>query len=294
MKFLKSFTAAIYMIFFGISSVLSVLSIYVAFAISWLIPIRWWRYRLMKIAQQIPVIWASSINVILYINTRKKWDIQGTVPLSTKNWYMLISNHQTWADIPALGYVFNYKTPTMKFFMKKELLWSLPIVGLGCWILGYPFMVRHSREDIRKNPELRGKDIDTTKSACNKFKEYPTTIMNFIEGTRFTEQKRQRRHSPYKHLLSPKAGGLAIVINEMKDYLAGILDVTIEYSEPKMTFWKLVTGNFQKATVIYRLLPITDDLLGEYYENREFRKHFQQWLNGIWEQKDHQLDILKQ
>jgi len=290
MKLIKSFAAAIYTIFFVIVSVLASLSIYIIWLISWLIPIRWWRYHMMKIGLFVPVIWTSFLNGILHINTRKKWHIQGNAPLSRKNWYILISNHQTWADIPVLGFIFNLKTPTVKFFMKKELLWILPLVGPACWMLDYPFMVRHSRKDIRKNPELKGKDIETTQKACEKFKEYPTTIMNFIEGTRFTQSKRIHQRSPYKHLLKPKSGGLAIVVNEMKDHLTGILNVTIQYSEAKMTFWKLITGNFQKITIHYEQIPITDDLLGDYYANREFRSYFQQWLNRIWQRKDQQLD----
>lgn len=290
MKLIKSVAAIIYMIFFVIVSVLASLSIYIIWFMSRLIPIRWWRYRMMKIGLLIPVIWTSCLNGILHINTRKKWHIQGDVSLSRKNWYILISNHQTWADIPVLGFIFNFKTPTVKFFMKKELLWVLPLVGPACWMLDYPFMVRHSREDIRKNPELKGKDIETTQKACEKFKEYPTTIMNFIEGTRFTQSKRIHQRSPYKHLLKPKSGGLAIVVNEMKDHLTGILNVTIQYSEAKMTFWKLITGNFQKITVRYEQIPITDDLLGDYYANREFRSYFQQWLNRIWQRKDQQLE----
>lgn len=294
MKLLKSFIASIYMIFFAMVSVLSVFAISITWLISRLLPVRWWRHHIMKIALTIPSIWAGCLNGILYINARNKWDIRGTAPLSRHNWYILIANHQTWADIPVTGYAFNFKIPVMKFFMKKELLWTLPFAAWSCWMLDYPFMVRHSRKDIRKNPALKGKDIETTKKACAKFKEHPTTVMNFTEGTRFTEAKRIRQNSPYQHLLKPKAGGLAIVVNEMKDHLAGILNVTIHYSEPKMTFWKLVSGNFEKATICYELIPITADLLGDYNGDREFRSHFQQWLNGVWARKDQHLDNAKQ
>ncbi len=290
-KFLKSIIGVINVVLYFASSLILSSMVCVGGIIAWIIPLRWWRYHVMKLTLNIPVIWSSVTNVLLYFVTRNKWEIRGdATALNPKGWYVLISNHQTWADIPVLGYALNRKIPIFKFFMKKELLWSLPIVGFAVWVLGYPFMARHSREEIRKRPELKGKDIETAKKACHKFAEYPTTVINFIEGTRFREEKRERQQSPYKHLLKPKAAGIAVVINEIHDQLSGVLDVTIQYSEPNMTFWKLFSGNFEKAVISYELLPITEDLLGDYYKNREYRSRFQQWLNQLWEKKDQQLD----
>lgn len=241
----------------------------------------------------LPMSWSQCNFWILQLSTFGKWDIQGpSSSLSRNNWYMLISNHQSWLDILVLGGVFCRKIPPLKFFMKKELLWTLPIAGVCCYLLGYPFMARHTASDIRKNPALKGKDIETTQKACQKFKRLPTTIINFVEGTRFTQKKHDDQHSPFDHLLKPKTGGAAVVINEMKDCLNNILDVTINYDTDELSFFGLLCGNVRKISVHYRVLPVTSDILGNYYEDRQFRKRFQQELNNIWQQKDTLLNEL--
>ncbi len=257
------------------------------------IPIRWWHRKGMAFLLKIPVWWTDLNKIILLMSIHGKIDAQGTGELDPKGWYLMISNHQSWIDILILGNVFNRKIPILKFFMKKELLWTLPLTGLVCYVLGFPFMQRHSRSEIKKRPELRGKDIETTRKACDKFKEFPSTVINFVEGTRFTESKKQRQQSPYQCLLKPKAGGTAIVLNEMRDHLKGIVNVTIRYSNKNLTFWQFLSGDFDNIIVRYDLLPVTDDLAGNYYEDREFRASFQQWLNQLWHQKDAQLQQLE-
>lgn len=255
-----------------------------------LMPVKSWYRALMKIALLFPTLWATTSGGFLNLR-RHRWNIEGKDNLSPHHWYLLISNHQTWLDILVLGYVFGRKIPVIKFFMKQELLWGLPILGLSCWFLGYPFLRRHSRYEVRKQPELKGQDIKTTKKACEKFKEFPTTVMNFVEGTRFTKVKQQRQSSPYLHLLKPKSGGISIVIKELRHDLSGILNVTIHYSQP-LTLWKYFCGNCSTVTVFYELLPINTNLIGDYYEDRSFRRYFQKWLNSIWKQKDVLLNKL--
>ncbi len=235
--------------------------------------------------------WAFLNLLILKISMWGKWDVQG-VPLERKEWYLLVSNHQSWVDILVLGGLFCTKAPPFKFFMKKELLWQLPIAGVCCYILGYPLMRRHTRADIRKDPSLKGKDIDTTKKACAGFKKLPTTIINFVEGTRFTEQKHLQQESPFRHLLKPKTGGTAIVLNEMHDYLSGILNVTINYDADHISFFKLLSGDIRKLSIHYEVLPIRKELLGNYYEDRVYRSVIQRWFNDLWERKDTLLDQL--
>ncbi len=83
----------------------------------------------------------------------------------------------------------------------KKILWSLPIAGWACYFLGYPFIARHSHEEVRKNPQLKTKDIETTRAACAKFKEFPTTVMNFVE-----------RHTVYSREKKPSTISLSIFV----------------------------------------------------------------------------------
>ncbi|WP_244670068.1 acetyltransferase [Coxiella endosymbiont of Amblyomma nuttalli] len=273
-----------------IPSILLALAVIIFGGLARLIPAKSGYRTLMKIALYIAIMWTNVSNSILYFR-RHQWKIEGEGNLNPRYWYLLISNHQTWLDVLVLGYVFNQKTPLIKFFMKKELLWELPILGLSCWILGYPFLHRRYQKDIRKRSTLTGKDIETTKIICKQFKEFPTTIMNFVEGTRFTTEKHKRQQSPFLYLLKPKAGNIAVVINELQNELRGILNVTIHYSTP-MSFWKYFSSNGANITIYYELLPITADLIGNYYEDRKFRRYLQQWLNLIWKRKDLLLDKL--
>ena len=283
-RFFNVLFATFIIFLYIIPSILLALAVIIFGGLARLMPTKSGYQTLMKIALHVAVVWASVSNGVLRLR-RHQWKIEGEDNLDSRHWYLLISNHQTWLDILVLSYAFNRKTPLIKFFMKKELLWGLPILGLSCWILGYPFLHRHSRKDIRKRPELKGKDIETTKIACKKFKESPTAIVNFVEGTRFTAEKHKRQQSPFIHLLKPKAGGVAVVINELQNELSGILNVTIHYSKP-MSFWKYFSGDYANITIHYELLPITADLVGNYYEDREFRRYVQQWLNAAWKRKD--------
>lgn len=230
-----------------------------------------------------------NINKTILKLTGTQWEIKGTGNLSKKGWYFLMSNHRSWLDILVLQISFNGKIPMLKFFMKQELLWTLPIGGLVCYMLDFPFMKRHSKEYLRKHPEQRDKDMQTTKHKCEKFKDMPTSIMNFLEGTRFTSKKHQSRQSPYKNLLAPKAGGMAFVLEAMGGTLKEIIDTTIIYSNPNITIWQFLCGKLDKITVEYEVISIPKEIIGDYSHDKEFRKQFQQWLNNRWQMKDEKI-----
>lgn len=264
------------------------------FLLHLLVPTKRWRnVANIAVLQKVPSLFMATNSLIMKIATHGKVDISGTGNLKKNGWYAMISNHQSWIDIIVLGCVFNNKIPPVKFFMKKELLWQLPVAGLACYALGYPFMSRHTHAQIRKNPKLKGKDIETAKKACERLKLYPATLNNFLEGTRFSSEKHARQNSPFKHLLKPRAGGVAVVINELEDVLSGIVNVVICYKNKKPSFWEFASGDFEKIVVKYELLPITKDLLGDYNSDRDFRTHLQQWLNEIWKRNDATIEQIK-
>jgi 1-acyl-sn-glycerol-3-phosphate acyltransferase len=147
-----------------------------------------------------------------------------------RGWYLVNCNHQSWADILVLQHLLTRRIPLLKFFLKQQLVW-VPVMGLAWWALDFPFMRRHSDDVLKAHPELRAKDQESTRLACEKFALIPTSVMNFCEGTRFTLAKHQRQQSPYRHLLRPKAGGIALALNVMGDKFRAILDVTIVYPD---------------------------------------------------------------
>ena len=182
--------------------------------------------------------------------------------------------------------VFSKKAPFLKFFLKQELIW-VPVMGVAWWALDFPFMKRYTKEFLAKHPEMKGKDTETTRKACEKFKEIPVSVMNFLEGTRFTQAKHDQQQSPYRYLLKPKAGGIAFVLSSMGGILHSMLDVTIVYNEKTIGFWDLMCGNVRhvKVRVTQREIP-AEFAAGDYENDAEFRERFQSWVSDLWMEKD--------
>ena len=109
--------------------------------------------------------------------------------------------------------------------------------------------------------------------------------MNFVEGTRFTNEKHRRQQSPYANLLRPKAGGIGFVLGSMGKQINRLLDVTIVYPDGGSNFWALLCGKIRQIKVRVRSLPIYPELLGDYANDVRFRSELQSWLNNIWEEK---------
>lgn len=232
-------------------------------------------------------IWTDGNKFLLKLaNPNCVWDIQGEGKLATDDWYLLIGNHQSWLDILILEAYFNHKIPVVKFFMKRELLWMLPMAGIACWLMGFPFMYRYTKEYLKKHPEKKGKDAQATRKACEHFRHTPIATMNFAEGTRFTKAKHARQASPFKHLLKPRAGGIAFVLHAMQGIMHNFIDVTIIYPEPNAGIWAFVCGRMKKIIVRYQVIPITPEMQGDYENDKAFRIQFQAWLNDLWQQKD--------
>ena len=249
------------------------------------------RYRpLQTICTKIIIVIASfwiSNNTFLFKNILGvKVNIKGDLNLLMNNWYFVISNHQSWSDIIILQMVFNRKIPFLKFFIKQELMW-VPLMGVAWWALDFPFMKRYSPDFIKKNPHLKGKDIEITKKACEKFNLTPVSVMNFIEGTRFTDQKHKRQKSPYKNLLNPKAGGVGFVFTVMGNMINSIINVTIKYPEKNKSFWHFLCGRITRVDFLIEYIPMTEDLIGDYIDDPEYQARFKEWINDLWEKKDH-------
>ena len=129
--------------------------------------------------------------------------------------------------------------------------------------------------------------------ACEKFRTIPTTVINFVEGTRVTPEKQRQRESPYVHLLPPRAGGVAFVLDAMGDALHSLIDVTIVYPEGSKTFWDLCCRRLRKIVVDIRTCEIEPWLLaGDYQGDPEFRARFQTWLSNLWHEKDARMTAI--
>ncbi|NBF13116.1 acyltransferase [Pseudomonas sp. Fl4BN1] len=237
--------------------------------------------------------WAEIDKLIFALCIPTRWEIRGGEGLRVDTSYLVVSNHQSWVDIPALIQTLNRRTPFFKFFLKKELIW-VPFLGLAWWALDYPFMKRYSKAFLAKHPELQGKDLEITKAACELFKRQPVTVVNYLEGTRFSPAKREQQASPFQHLLKPKAGGVAFVLAAMGEQLDAILDVTVVYPQARIPgFWDLISGNVPKVIIDIRTRELDPTLWqGDYENDLVFRQQVQDWVNQLWTDKDQRISAL--
>jgi len=231
----------------------------------------------------------NSLNQCIF--SRTTINVSSFPQLSTKQWYMIIANHQSWVDILILQRVLDGKVPFLKFFLKQQLLY-VPIIGLAWWALDFPFMKRYSKALLAKKPHLKGKDIEATKKSCQKFQLKPVSVVNFVEGTRFTPAKNEQQGRQFESLLMPRAGGLSFALNAMSGRLDQLVDVTIAYPAGIPTFWEFITGKVKQVNVEVKVEEINNTLIGD-YDDKEYRANFQQWLNEKWAQKQQLLNSIK-
>jgi 1-acyl-sn-glycerol-3-phosphate acyltransferase len=213
------------------------------------------------------------------------WRVEGLETLNPRGWYLVSSNHQSWVDILVLQKVFLRRIPMLKFFLKRELIY-VPVIGFAWWALDFPFMRRGSGRSGKT-------DLATTRKACERFKLIPTSVINFVEGTRFSVEKKRKQNSPFDHLLKPKVGGLAIALATMGEQFEALLDVTIAYPQSVPTFWDLLSGRLSEVVVHVQQREIPRELIdGDYERDAAFRGRIQAWVQGIWQEKDARLQAL--
>jgi 1-acyl-sn-glycerol-3-phosphate acyltransferase len=236
--------------------------------------------------------WVACNSAWMRLTRRMQWDVAGVDGLAYRGWYMVSCNHQSWVDILVLQHVLNRRIPMLKFFLKQQLIY-VPVIGLAWWALDFPFLRRHSDAYLRRHPEKRFDDIDAARRACEKFALVPTSVMNFAEGTRFTPAKHRSQRSPYRHLLKPRSGALALALAVLGDRFDSLLDVTIIYPEGAPTFWQFLCGGTAHVVVRAQRTTIPAELRnGDYARDPKYRKTFQRWLQALWQEKDARIDTL--
>lgn len=274
------------------STVLHASALLTLAALKALLPSAPLRRRLNRALAAIAHSWIA-FNSALIRRAGTRVRVDGADGLQREGWYLVVCNHQSWVDIPILQLVFNDRIPLLTFFLKRELIW-VPVLGLAWWALDFPFMRRYSRAQLEKHPEWRGKDLEATRRACEKFREQPVAIMNFVEGTRFTPAKHAQQASPYAHLLLPRAGGVAFVLQSMGPLLQAVVDVTVVYPRGRPTVYDLLAGRVGEVRVDVRRRAIPPEYLtGDYQNDAAFRERFQQWINALWQEKDARIALLR-
>jgi 1-acyl-sn-glycerol-3-phosphate acyltransferase len=282
-------TGAIMLVLLVVHTLLWASIVYVAIFLKILAPKGPARDAASRLTAWLAQQWAALNTVYVRWFLRIDWTVRIDADLSPKGQYLVCANHQSWNDIFVLMQAFGRKAPFFKFFIKQELIW-VPVLGLCWWGLDYPFMKRYTAEQVAKDPSLKGKDLETTRKACEHYRNQPVLILNFLEGTRFTAAKHAKQQSPYRHLLKPKSGGFAFTLSALGERLNSLLDVTIVYPQGPQGFWAFLCGKVRRVIVEVRQLRIPAELFaGNYEADPEFRKRFQDWIGQLWADKDRRI-----
>jgi 1-acyl-sn-glycerol-3-phosphate acyltransferase len=246
-----------------------------------LVPIPAFRRACTEVLFEIAHQWAAFNHAFYRIMYPVAWEVDVRGTLHPDRSYLLVCNHQSIIDILLLFDQFHFRTPPLCFFLKRDLLW-MPVIGAACWAMDFPFMTRSGLKT----------DLETTRRFCDRFRDQPVTVVNFAEGTRFSEEKRVSKNSPYRHLLRPKAAGLSYTLNAMGDQFDGVIDVTIAYRPSRYPYvWSFLTGEQTALAIHVDVRPVPADLLaGEYQQDPEYRARFQEWVNLLWMRKDQRLE----
>ncbi|RSB51321.1 acyltransferase [Acinetobacter soli] len=245
---------------------------------------------------QITNSWLNVNNWLIdHVLPHLEWDItiDEALDLSMQGRYLMTCNHQSWVDTTVNQYFGLTRMPLTRFFTKWELIF-IPFVGQAFKILGFPMMKRHTKEQIQKNPELKTRDLEEARQACEQLLSQPFTLLNYLEGTRFTPEKHDQQGSPYQHLLKPKAGGLALALNILGDKIDALVDMTIVYPDGIPGYGDFWLGDVSKIAVNLRKIELPDWVLGGDYEDDEvYRKRFQDWVDQLWTEKDQLITEMK-
>ena len=245
---------------------------------------------------QITNSWLGVNNWLIdHVLPHLKWDItvDDDLDLSMQGRYLMTCNHQSWVDTTVNQYFGLTRMPLTRFFTKWELIF-IPFVGQAFKILGFPMMKRHSKQEIEKNPELKTRDMEEARKACEQLLSQPFTLLNYLEGTRFTPEKHQQQNSPYQNLLKPKAGGLALALNILGNQIDALVDMTIVYPDGAPGYGEFWFGEVGRIAVNLRKIQIPDWVLsGNYEDDEEYRVRFQAWVDQLWTEKDQLISQMK-
>lgn len=254
-----------------------------------LIPVQGWRRLATRYMVGVATLWVATNHALLLLLHGARRAPQVDARIDPQRSYLVICNHQSWADILILLDVLHRRVQFPRFFLKRELLW-LPLVGLICWSLDMPFMRRRA---VRSEGSGQLRDADTTRAFCERFRGQPVSVVNFVEGTRRTPARAASTPSPFRALLRPKAAGIAYTLGAMGEQFHGIVDLTFVYPERcgrSPLLWAFLCGQLHAMHCEAQLLEVPQDAIGAAYErDPEFRQRFQAWLNDLWRRKDQRI-----
>ena len=153
--------------------------------------------------------------------------------------YLVIANHQSWADSFIIQSAIVRHGPVLKVLVKEELM-RIPILALIFWAYDFPRLQRRARR-TDDEPARRRQDAERIRDASAQLLDSPGAMLVYPEGTRFTPEKHEAGGASYRHLLGPRPGGFATMVDALRDGGDAIIDLSICYPETAR-FWRFLSG----------------------------------------------------
>ena len=244
-----------------------------------------------KVTKSLYFLWININELLITRLLRIQIDIPQINQMSENNWYILTSNHQSFFDIILVQIFCKRHKLYNKFFMKESLIY-LPFIGISCWGLDFVFIKRFSKKDLKRNPEKIAKQHNYILQKCELYKTYPCTIVNFIEGTRYTKNKAAK--SSYKNILGPQPMGLSLLMTTMQPKIKQVLDISIVYPDRVDNFFDLFFQSNHKILLSCNIIDVDHSHAGDYRNDKNYRASFNKWLKEIWRSKDQKISDMKQ
>lgn len=212
---------------------------------------------------------------------------------------IVVANHVAWSDfylIQALAQR-SGMLGRCRYFAKAQLR-MVPFLGWGLWAMGMPLVTRNWLKDKT--------ELDNVFSNIVQ-RAFPTWLISYSEGTRFTKRKYDEsldfcktggRRQPM-HLLYPRTKGFITTVQHLRKapHVKAVYDFTIAYQHQ---------GSFQKAPSIWETLsaPEISDQSGYKFHVRARRfpidslptkdEDLATWLEQLWIEKGEWLEEQRQ
>lgn len=169
---------------------------------------------------------------------------------------ILLSNHQSMADIPVLFDLAwrKERLGDLKWYV-KDVLKYVPGIGWGMLFLDCLFIKRNWTADRDKIRQTFRRIVAD---------RVPVWIVSFAEGTRFTPSKADRSAAyaadkglpVLERVLLPRTKGVVATLEGLGDHADAILDCTIGYHDGIPTLWQWIKGFVPRVSLHVRRFPV--------------------------------------
>ena len=206
---------------------------------------------------------------------------------------LVICNHRSWADTVVIYSLARQVRMhgDVKFLAKRPLL-LFPIYGFAGWILDVViFIKRQSTSAGRRMTKVFSNLTDPRRERA------PYWLISYLEGTRFTREKREkaiqfakdRNLKVLDQLLQPRTKGFIATVQALRGNATAVYDITIGYQESDK---REMSPTFKE---MYFLASMTNRVIHVHQrriplnEVPEDEEELKQWIYKLYEQKDELL-----